>query len=101
MGIGAAHFGASFIGCEHPIDTGAGGISLSLPCGDFVDEVLWIVDAPIQALATQDADLDLDHVALRREGHHVSAWDFLRLGVVVTLPALVLALGALSLTSPT
>ena len=40
-------------------------------------------------------------VALRREGHHVSAWDFLRLGVVVTLPALVLALGALSLTSPT
>ena len=38
-------------------------------------------------------------VALRREGHHVSAWDFLRLGVVVTLPALVLALAALSLTS--
>jgi len=39
-------------------------------------------------------------VALRREGHHVSAWDFLRLGVVVTLPALVLALAALSLMSP-
>jgi arsenical pump membrane protein len=38
-------------------------------------------------------------VALRREGHHVSAWDFLRLGVVVTLPALMLALAALSLTS--
>jgi len=36
-------------------------------------------------------------VALRREGHHISAWDFLRLGVVVTLPALVVALAALSL----
>jgi arsenical pump membrane protein len=36
-------------------------------------------------------------VALRREGHHVSAWDFLRLGIVVTLPALALALAALVL----
>ena len=34
-------------------------------------------------------------VALRREGHHVSAWRFLRLGVIVTLPALALALAAL------
>jgi len=36
-------------------------------------------------------------VALRREGQHVSAWVFLRLGVVVTIPALVVALAALSL----
>ncbi len=36
-------------------------------------------------------------VALRREGHHVSAWDFLRLGVVVTVPALMLALASLNL----
>ena len=36
-------------------------------------------------------------VALRREGHQVSAWDFLRLGVVVTVPAMALALAALSL----
>ena len=35
--------------------------------------------------------------ALRREGQHVSAWDFMRVGVVVTLPALVLALTALAL----
>jgi arsenical pump membrane protein len=36
-------------------------------------------------------------VALRREGHHVSAWDFLRLGAVVAIPALLLALAALIL----
>lgn len=36
-------------------------------------------------------------IALRREGHHVGAWDFLRLGVVVTLPALAMALAALIL----
>ena len=34
-------------------------------------------------------------IALRREGHHVSAWQFLRLGILVTLPALALALAAL------
>ena len=38
-------------------------------------------------------------VALRREGHHVSAWDFLRLGVVVTVPALAAALAAISLVA--
>lgn len=31
-------------------------------------------------------------VALRREGEHVSAWHFLRVGAVVTIPALLLAL---------
>jgi arsenical pump membrane protein len=35
--------------------------------------------------------------ALRREGRHVSAWDFLRLGLVVAIPALMLALAALTL----
>ena len=33
-------------------------------------------------------------IALRREGIHVGAWQFLRLGLGVTLPALLLALGA-------
>jgi arsenical pump membrane protein len=32
-------------------------------------------------------------VALRREGQHVSAWSFLRLGLVVTPPALLLSIG--------
>jgi arsenical pump membrane protein len=36
-------------------------------------------------------------VALRREGGHVSAWDFLRIGVVVTIPALLLSLAVLAL----
>jgi hypothetical protein len=29
---GAAHFGAGLVGCEHPFDAGAGGVSLSFPC---------------------------------------------------------------------
>ena len=34
-GIGAAHFGAGLVCCEHPFDAGAGGISPSLPGGVF------------------------------------------------------------------
>ena len=33
-----------------------------LPCGNFADEALGIVDSAIQALAAEHADLDLDHV---------------------------------------
>jgi hypothetical protein len=62
VGIRAAHFGAGFVGCEHPFDAGTGGIALSLPCGDFAAEPFWVIDSAIQALAAQDADLDLDHV---------------------------------------
>ena len=36
--------------------------------------------------------------ALRREGQHVSAWTFLKLGVLVMPPALLLALGGLVIT---
>ena len=36
--------------------------------------------------------------ALRREGQHVSAWTFLKLGVLVMPPALLLALGGLVMT---
>ena len=61
-GIGAAHFGAGFVGCEHPFDACASGVALLFPCGDFADEALWVVDSTVQALAAQDADLDLDHV---------------------------------------
>jgi arsenical pump membrane protein len=39
-------------------------------------------------------------VALRREGQHVSARDFLRLGAFVMIPALVVALTALALVHP-
>ncbi len=37
-------------------------------------------------------------IALRREGENVSGWTFLKLGVLVTPPALLLATGALLLT---
>ncbi|QOZ36792.1 arsenic transporter [Bradyrhizobium sp. CCBAU 53421] len=39
-------------------------------------------------------------IALRREGEHVSAFRFLRLGICVMTPALVLSLLALSLVAP-
>jgi arsenical pump membrane protein len=39
-------------------------------------------------------------IALRREGEHVATWQFLKLGVVVMPPALLLALFALSAVSP-
>ena len=55
-------FGAGFVGCEHPFDAGAGGVSLSLPCGDFADKALGVVDSAVQALAAEHADLDLDHI---------------------------------------
>ena len=61
-GVGAAHFGAGFFGCEHPFDACAGGVALFLPCGNFADEALGVVDSAIQALAAEHADLDLDHV---------------------------------------
>jgi arsenical pump membrane protein len=38
-------------------------------------------------------------IALRREGEHVAAWQFLKLGLVVMPPALLLALLALSVVS--
>jgi arsenical pump membrane protein len=39
-------------------------------------------------------------IALRREGEHVAAWQFLKLGLVIMPPALLLALLALSEVSP-
>src|SRR5580704_10364245 len=60
--IGAAHFGAGFFGCEHPFDACAGGVPLFLPCGDFADEAVGVVDSAIQALATEHTDLNLNHV---------------------------------------
>jgi len=38
------------------------GISLAFPCGDLSLEDVAVVDAAIEALGSQDADLDLDHV---------------------------------------
>ena len=56
------HFGARFLGCEHPLNSGARSIALALPRSNFGYEVLLALDTPIQALAAQHANLDLDHV---------------------------------------
>jgi len=50
LGIGTAHFGAGFIGYEHPFDAGLCGVALSFPDGDLGFELLLGCDAPVQAL---------------------------------------------------
>src|ERR1700730_4541177 len=60
--IGAGQLGASPLGREHPVDPGAFGVALMLPSSDLGDEMVTIWDAPIQALAAQHSDLDLDPV---------------------------------------
>src|SRR6185437_12440309 len=39
-------------------------------------------------------------IVLRREGEHVGAWQFLKLGLIVMPPALLLALAALAIAAP-
>ena len=60
--VGAGELFADFLGSEHPVDVGLGGVSLVFPGGDLGDDFLLVVDASVQALTAQDADLDLDHV---------------------------------------
>ena len=62
LGISATHFGASPFGREHPVDPSAGSIARPLPGGDLVFQPLAIIDAPTQALALENPDLDLGHV---------------------------------------
>jgi hypothetical protein len=50
------YFGAGFFGCEHPFDEGAAFVSLAFPCGNLRYKQLPVIDAPIEALGTQDAD---------------------------------------------
>jgi hypothetical protein len=57
--IGAAHFGAGLFGCEHPFDASAGSVALLLPDGDFGGEPVAAFDAPIEALAGQDARMPI------------------------------------------
>src|SRR5215471_7343278 len=60
--IGTGQLGASTLGREHPVDAGADSIALTLPSTDLGDEAVRVWEAPIQALAAQHADLDLDHI---------------------------------------
>ena len=41
---------------------GASGVAAALPGGDLAFELQLAIDAAVEALAAQDADLDLDHV---------------------------------------
>lgn len=89
----------------------AGNLMNNLPVGLIAGSTISAVSLPSQVENALLVGVDLGPnlsitgslatilwlLALRREGHHVSAADFLRLGVVVALPALVLALAALSL----
>src|SRR5271168_4539069 len=49
-----AEFFACFFGCEHPVDLGFISVALLLPSGDFYDELIFVIDAAIEALAAQD-----------------------------------------------
>jgi hypothetical protein len=49
-------------GRKAPFDLGAGGIARFFPLLDFSRERLFLSDAPVQALATQDAQLDFRHI---------------------------------------
>lgn len=60
--IGAAHFCADSFGREAPGDAGSGGIALLLLGGDLGDHARIAFDAPVEALAGEHADLDLDRV---------------------------------------
>ena len=62
VGVSACELGASTLGCEHPIDLGARLVALFFPGGDFGDDAVFFVNAPVEALAAQDADFDFDHV---------------------------------------
>jgi arsenical pump membrane protein len=81
----------------------------NLPAGLITHSVL-ATDAPIPLSVTNALLIGVDLgpnlsvtgslatilwlVAIRREGAHISAWRFLRVGTLVTVPALVLALAA-------
>lgn len=87
----------------------ASNITNNLPSGLIGGSVLQIVHIPeiIKNAVLIGVDLGpnlsvtgslatiLWLVALRREGHEISAWRFLKIGAVVMIPALLLALAAL------
>jgi hypothetical protein len=47
---------------EHPLDAGTSGIALILPSGDLRFETFPLGNAAVQALRTQHADFNFDHV---------------------------------------
>jgi len=90
---------------------GACNVMNNLPAGLLAGAIVHAAHVPSQVVGAVLIGLDLGPnlsvtgslatmlwlVALRREGEDVGPWQFLRLGVVVMPPALLLALGALVL----
>ena len=63
--IQALQLGPGIGGGELPVDVGVPRIPLHFPGGDFPAERLEVRQAPVQALATQDAQLDLGTLVSR------------------------------------
>jgi len=55
-------FSLAFSVSEGPVDGGAVVVSAFFPGGDLRDAEVFVVDAAVEALAAQDADLDFDLV---------------------------------------
>ena len=48
--------------CEVPVGRGVIGVAIVLPCGDFVDERLFVGNAPVEALGRQNAKLGFGQI---------------------------------------
>ena len=55
-------FDAGIGGCEVPVGLGVVGIAVVLPCGDFLDEGLFVGNATVEALGRQDAEFGLGQI---------------------------------------
>ena len=91
----------------------SGNVINNLPAGLMAGTLARVADLPSAATAALLIGIDLGPnlsvsgslatllwlLAVRREGMHISALSFLRLGIVVMPPALILALGALHVFS--
>src|SRR5919197_4079446 len=56
------HLGPPFFGGNPPLDLGARGVALVLQLLDLSPELFLVADPPVQALAAEDAQLDLGDV---------------------------------------
>ncbi len=71
-----------------------GAVQSAKPPSSVTDALLIGVDLGPNFSVTGSLATILWLIALRREGYGVSAWRFLKIGIVVTPPALLLAIGA-------
>ena len=55
-------FDAGVRRCEVPVGLGVTGVAVAHPCGDFVDECLFVGDAAVEALGRQDAEFGLRQI---------------------------------------